>query len=290
MKKILIAAYVLGFLSSQAWAQDCKPDFVYTDKLSKEKADIWQQVLSSKGGGILGGLTSTSAVTIYALVGRQGSKNIVQVTVQKSEESTVKAVGRLESELRGAVGKPFYFGFKTGDPLEFKVTDVSNNAKVSGLITPKAVTTTDLEADLSDKALGALREALVSRQIDVVRILLEDGGRIEASVDDKTGKKMMEKFSCFFQSLDKKGIDLSAAVDPPSQPQPLVSASEPKSHKPTSPLTIDQIIQMVAAKLPDDVIITTLQNSGSKFDLSPDALIKLKTSGVSDAVIRTMTQ
>lgn len=47
---------------------------------------------------------------------------------------------------------------------------------------------------------------------------------------------------------------------------------------------------MVAAKLPDDIIITTIQNSGSKFDLTPDALIKLKAAGVSDAAIRAMTR
>jgi hypothetical protein len=56
----------------------------------------------------------------------------------------------------------------------------------------------------------------------------------------------------------------------------------------TAQLTIDQVIQMVTAKLPDDIIITTIRNSGSKFDLNPDALIKLKTAGVSDTVLRAM--
>jgi hypothetical protein len=55
-------------------------------------------------------------------------------------------------------------------------------------------------------------------------------------------------------------------------------------------LTVEQVIRMVKAKLPDDIIITTIQKSGSKFDLTPDALIKLKTAGVSDAVIRAMTR
>jgi hypothetical protein len=47
---------------------------------------------------------------------------------------------------------------------------------------------------------------------------------------------------------------------------------------------------MATAKLPDDVIIATIRNSRSKFDLTPEALIKLKTAGVSDAVIRVMTR
>ena len=53
-------------------------------------------------------------------------------------------------------------------------------------------------------------------------------------------------------------------------------------------LTIDQIIKMVGAKLPDDIIITQIQKTRTKFDLTPEELIKLKTAGVSDAVIRAM--
>jgi hypothetical protein len=47
---------------------------------------------------------------------------------------------------------------------------------------------------------------------------------------------------------------------------------------------------MVAAKLADDIIITAIRNSSSKFDLTPDALIRLKTAGVSDEVIRAMAR
>jgi len=53
-------------------------------------------------------------------------------------------------------------------------------------------------------------------------------------------------------------------------------------------VTIDQIIQMMEAKLPDDVIATKIRQSGSTFDT--DALIKAKKAGASDEVIRAMTQ
>ena len=55
-------------------------------------------------------------------------------------------------------------------------------------------------------------------------------------------------------------------------------------------LTIAQIIKMAQVKVPDDVIITTIKKSGVKYVLSPDDLIKLKTAGVSDAVIRAMSR
>ena len=51
---------------------------------------------------------------------------------------------------------------------------------------------------------------------------------------------------------------------------------------------IDQIIQMVTAKVADDIVIKTIQNSTSMFELSSENLIKLKTAGVSDTVIRAM--
>jgi hypothetical protein len=65
-----------------------------------------------------------------------------------------------------------------------------------------------------------------------------------------------------------------------------VRHSEPK--KAGVSLTIDQVMQMVTAKLADDIIILTIQNSESTFDLTPEAMIKLKTAGASDGVIRAM--
>jgi hypothetical protein len=61
---------------------------------------------------------------------------------------------------------------------------------------------------------------------------------------------------------------------------------EPKvSHS----ITVDQIIAMVTARLPDDVIVKTIKTSALSFTLTPDVLVQLKTGGVSDAVIRAMT-
>jgi hypothetical protein len=309
---------------------------------------------------------STSEVDITATVGRYGTVNAVNLQIQKREESATNST--FESAYRGAVGKPFYFGFKSGDPVAFLVTDVGNNAKVQqGVFAAKGVTTVVLSAIVQDKELATLRDALTSRQIDAVRMDLAGDVRIEKSVGDKNGKKMMEKFGCFYQYLDKRGIDLSTVASPPSQavqPVPPSDSSvpgkyvrkdkngdyielnpdgtfslqqdgkgyrgnynveadtltvqvlkalaeklhisgntivdtkgtvwekqaEPQRAAVAGQLTNEQIIQMVGAKLPDDVIIAAIRKSGSKFDLTPDALIKLKTAGVSDAVLRAMMQ
>ena len=365
-----VSLLVCCFSSSEAWAQACKPDVSREDKISHAPTDIWMQVLFSTS--FASNLVNTSEVGITATVGRYGSLNAVNLQIEKREESATNA--QFESAYRAAVGKPFYFGFKTGDPVAFVVTQVSNEAKVQqGFIAPtKGVTTVVLSAVVQDKDLARLRDALTSRQINAVRILLAGDVRIEKSVDDKNGKKMMEKFSCFYQSLDARKIDLSAGASTQRQPVPVASVGagnasaggsaalvqgrylkrgssdlielspdgkflvleggrsvggtytasgdvltltspqlrgpakarfagdtltdadgviwerQGQLQKPAAQVTIDQITQMVTAKLPDDIIITTIRNSGSKFDLTPEALIKLKTAGASDAVIRAM--
>jgi hypothetical protein len=55
-------------------------------------------------------------------------------------------------------------------------------------------------------------------------------------------------------------------------------------------LTNADVIKMVQARLGDTVIISEIKHSTCKFDISPDALIKLKQSGVSDKVLEAMTE
>lgn len=275
MKTIRVATCVLMFCfsSSQAWAQNCKPDASGQDKISKQQVDYWFETVSRSG------------VAITVRFGRSSIAKWVAVDIDKQEAAATSNT-EFQSPLRAVKGNQFYFGLKNGEPLTFVATNVSNSAKVSGsfmagLSGKNLYTRVVLSAVVQDKELATLRDALTKKQIDAVRIVLAGDVLIQASVSDKDGKRMMEKFGCFYQYLDKGGVDLSAVAVPPKHAEPQKTATQ---------LTIDQVIQMVAAKLPDDIIITTIQKSSSKFELTPEALIKLKTAGVSDAVIRAMTQ
>ena len=53
-------------------------------------------------------------------------------------------------------------------------------------------------------------------------------------------------------------------------------------------LTNDDIIKLVQAKLPDSVILAKIRSSSCEFDTDPDALIKLKKAGVSEAVLQAI--
>src|SRR6185437_9350781 len=55
-------------------------------------------------------------------------------------------------------------------------------------------------------------------------------------------------------------------------------------------VTNQTVMDMVAAKLPADLIVTKIQTSKCNFDLSTAALVKLNNSGVPDNVIKAMMQ
>ena len=50
-----------------------------------------------------------------------------------------------------------------------------------------------------------------------------------------------------------------------------------------------EIVKLVQAKLPESVILGKIRSSVCRFDLSTDALIRLKVATVSDAIIQAMT-
>jgi len=56
------------------------------------------------------------------------------------------------------------------------------------------------------------------------------------------------------------------------------------------PLTNDAIIALVKAGLSDAVIVSVIQKSPTRFDLGPEALIKLRETGISNTVIEAMTK
>jgi len=57
----------------------------------------------------------------------------------------------------------------------------------------------------------------------------------------------------------------------------------------TEPLTNDDIVKMVRAQLSAKIIVTTIESAPAvTFDLSPGALVALKTAGVDDRIIEAM--
>lgn len=53
-------------------------------------------------------------------------------------------------------------------------------------------------------------------------------------------------------------------------------------------LTNHDILKMTANGLGEEVVITSIQSRGGRFDVSPDSLISLKSAGVTDRVIQAM--
>jgi tetratricopeptide (TPR) repeat protein len=74
----------------------------------------------------------------------------------------------------------------------------------------------------------------------------------------------------------------SGASEPEPQPLPRQDAS--------TSLTNNDIIKLVQARIADSIIIAKIKSSSCDFDTSTDALIKLKQTGVSDAVQQAMVE
>jgi len=91
-------------------------------------------------------------------------------------------------------------------------------------------------------------------------------------------------------------IDTGPTAAQPAQPetqpeQPTASQPAPTQEvAPAEGLTNDDVVKMVQVKLADSVIIAKIKSSTCAFDTSTDALVKLKTAGVSDAVLQAMVE
>lgn len=81
------------------------------------------------------------------------------------------------------------------------------------------------------------------------------------------------------------------AVSLPAQQKPKpATASQQTAPKPKPPegLTVDQVIQMVKAGVPEELIIAKIQKNAKAFDLSSDQLIQLKTEKVSTNIVKCL--
>ncbi len=69
---------------------------------------------------------------------------------------------------------------------------------------------------------------------------------------------------------------------------PLPAAQQPSSAATTHPLTNQDVVRMTKASFDDATILKTIDSHNASFDLSVDALLRLKELGVSQPVIQAM--
>jgi hypothetical protein len=220
-RHLVFAACALGcaLLSPQARADSCKPDVSRVDKITKQQQDIWTQKVG--GTGFVNSLMGTKDMAVFVTVGRYGNFNAVNVEILKEEASAASA--SFDSSLRAVKGNRFFLGFKEGgDPLAFVATDVGNETKVRNDVLDfgvgKVVTSVVLSSALSDEALTAMRDAITTKQIDAIRVLLVGDLRVEYSLEEETSKKLKAKFLCFFEAMDKRGLSRPAGQTAAAQP------------------------------------------------------------------------
>ncbi len=96
------------------------------------------------------------------------------------------------------------------------------------------------------------------------------------------------------------GLSASAQQPVSTSPAqaPQLTAPEPQRQQPPSgrpqgsnrkaPLTNADVVRMVKAGVPESAILSSIQSSPAKFDLSPEGLIGLRNAGVSQKVMEAM--
>lgn len=79
----------------------------------------------------------------------------------------------------------------------------------------------------------------------------------------------------------------SGQTTPAPKPSTQTQSPKPATSAPAA-MTNHDVIQLAKAKLSDDVIISKIKHSKTKFDMSTNGLVALKQAGVTDAVISAM--
>lgn len=198
-------AVALTLLSASAiYAGDCDPDVRGKDRITKQEILQWQQVLTASG--FLSAALLEKDITFTAYIARVGDKNVVGVIVQKVEENLARAA--FETQFRAAKGDEIFLGFRNGGPVTFITTKAGNSAQ-AGTFTGKLNMSANWEAEVSDADIAAHREALTTRLIDAIRITAASG-QIDRTIPEKNGQRLMQKFGCFFRSLDSAGMSVPA--------------------------------------------------------------------------------
>jgi hypothetical protein len=135
---------------------------------------------------------------------RVGDLNFIRVVLTKDEEKIARAV--LEDRYRAAKGNVFLLGFKQGGtPFQFVADDATSVTAGHGVVNPKLRTTVVLAAQIKNEDLKALRDSLGTRQFDGIRVMLPSM-TIEKSINDGNGRKLTEKFQCFFAHVEQQGV------------------------------------------------------------------------------------
>lgn len=229
IRSLTLALVLTVIIAPALFAGDCDPDLHGKDRITKQEVRQWQQVLTSTG--IFSAALLEKDITFTAYVARSGDKNLIGVVVQKVEENLARAA--FETQFRASRGDEIIFGFKNGDPVTFVTTKAGNGAQ-AGTFSGKLNMSASWEAEVSDDVLAAYRDALTTQQIDAIRITAASG-QIDRGVPEKNGQRLLQKFGCFFRSLEGAGVTLAGGSQAP-ETGPANRGSASTGASSTSPL------------------------------------------------------
>lgn len=175
---------------------------------------------------------------------------------------------------RGLLGKNTRY-FQVGEKVYVRKLDVNlKNDKVTFIV---------FECDTCNGATDAAYKSEVVFQFPKGYL----GTAEPAQIEDVIGQVLAVDPNGGAQTAEVQQPQPTAQVQPDSGP---ISTPPPQPDAGGAALRNEDVVKMAKAGLDDGIIISKIKSSRTQFDTSPDALIALKTSGVSSAVLRAMTE
>jgi len=190
---------------------------------------------------------------------------------QTYKDGELKVLGAIA---RGLLGKTTRY-FQVGEKVYVRKLDVNLKAdKVTFII---------FECDTCNGATDASYKSEVVFQFPKGYL----GTAEPAQIEDVIGQVLAVDTSGGAQTAEVQQPQPTAQVQPDAGPR---SSPPPPPEDGGAALRNEDVVKMAKAGLDDGIIISKIKSSRTQFDTSPDALIALKTSGVSSAVLRAMTE
>lgn len=176
---------------------DCKPDVINVDKITKEKKEFWTLKLASSFVFTDKAKGKDQFIFYFQLI-KIESKQYFSLVVQKTASMVSQL---LQDDYVFEKGNTVLFGLTDAKPYEMIITDVYKDKKVYDG-SRQVVTLHYLIHEIKEDEIPYVKDLLTNKNIDAIRIVLNDGTMINKDIKEKKSEQLINKANCFFEAIE----------------------------------------------------------------------------------------
>ena len=173
------------------------PILLILTKSQKKKKEFWtlklatSSVFADKANG-------TDQFIFYFQLIKIESKQYFSLVLQKTASMTSQL---LRDDYVFEKGNKVLIGLADSKPYEMSITDVYKDKKVYESL-HQVVTFHYLIHEIDNDEIPYIKDLLTSKNIDALRIVLNDGTMINKEVKEKKSDQLISKANCFFNAIE----------------------------------------------------------------------------------------